>query len=68
MNPRLLGGLAAVALAVVLFWPAGSSKKVERLYNEAEQLYSQNDYEGSIGKYNAALEESVKWGVQDRSY
>ena len=64
MNPKLLGALAGVALAVVLFWPAGSSKKVERLYNEAEQLYSQNDYEGSIEKYNQALEESVKWGVK----
>ena len=64
MNPKLLVVLAGVALAVVLFWPAGSSKKVERLYNEAEQLYSQNDYEGSIGKYNEALEESVKWGVK----
>ena len=64
MNPKILGALAGVALAVVLFWPAGSSKKVERLYTEAEQLYSQNDYEGSIEKYNLALEESVKWGVK----
>ena len=64
MNPRLLGILAGVALAVVLFWPAGSSKKVERLYNEAEQLYSQNDYEGAIAKYDEGLEESVKWGVK----
>ncbi len=64
MNPKLLGALAGIALAVVLFWPAGSSKKVERLYNEAEQLYSQNDYEGSIAKHNLALEESVKWGVK----
>ena len=64
MNPKILGVLAGVALAVVLFWPAGSSKKVERLYNEAEQLYSQNDYEGSTEKYNQALEESVKWGVK----
>ena len=64
MNPKILGVLAGIALAVVLFWPAGSSKKVERLYNEAEQLYSQNDYEGSIEKYEQALEESIKWGVK----
>ncbi len=64
MNPRLLGVLAGIALAVVLFWPAGSSKKVERLYNEAEELYRQNDYEGSNEKYDQALEESVKWGVK----
>ena len=60
----LLGVLAGISLIVVLLWPAGSSKKVEQLYYEAEQLYSQNDYEGSIEKYNLALEESVKWGVK----
>ena len=64
MDPKLLGVLGGLALAVVLFWPGGSSMKVERLYNEAEQLYSQNDYEGAIEKYEAALEESIKWGVK----
>ena len=64
MNEKLLGVLAGVALFVFLFWPAGSSKKVIRLYNEAERLYSQNDYEGAIRKYYQALEESAKWGVK----
>ncbi|MCZ6675879.1 MAG: tetratricopeptide repeat protein [Candidatus Poribacteria bacterium] len=64
MNPKILGVLSGLALVAVLFWPAGSSKKVERLYTEAEQLYSQNDYEGAIKKYGEALEESTKWGVK----
>ena len=62
MNPKLLGIVAGVTLAVLLFCEAGSSKKVERFDNEAEQLYSQNDYDGAIGQYNQPLEESIKWG------
>jgi len=64
MNPKLLGILGGIALAAVLFWPSGSSKKVERLYNEALELYGQNDYEGAIKKYEAALVEGDKWGVK----
>ena len=62
MNPKLLGILTGVTLAFLLFCKAGSSKKVERFYNESEQLYSQNDYDGAIGQYNQSLEESVKRG------
>ena len=64
MNPKTLGILGGVALLAVLLWPSGSSKKVERLYNEAEELFSQADYERSIAGYNEALEESTKWGVK----
>ena len=64
MSPKLLGILGGITLAVVLFWPAGSSKKVERLFNEAEKVYSEQDYEAAIKKYNEALEESTKWGVK----
>ncbi|MBI1926082.1 tetratricopeptide repeat protein, partial [Candidatus Poribacteria bacterium] len=64
MNPKILGILGGIALAAVLFWPSGSSKKVERLYNEGLELYGQNDYEGAIKKYEAALVESDKWGVK----
>ena len=64
MNPKVLGALGGIALAFVLFWPSGSSKKVERLYNEAEIRYGQSDYEGAIEKYGEALGESVKWGVK----
>ena len=64
MNPKTLGILGGVALLAVLFWPSGSSKKVERLYNEAEELFSQADYERAIEGYDEALEESTKWGVK----
>ena len=66
MNPRILGIIGGLALVVALLSPfmMGSSKKVEQLYNSAEELYGQADYEGAIAKYNEALEESTKRGVK----
>jgi len=66
MNPRFLGIIGGLALIVALISPfmMGSSKKVEQLYNSAESLYGQADYEGAIAKYNEALEESKKRGVK----
>ena len=64
MDPKLLGALGGIALVAILLWPSGSSKKVERLFNEGEQLYGQSDYEQAISKYGEALEESTEWGVK----
>lgn len=66
MNPRILGIIGGLALVVALLSPymMGSSKKVEQLYNNAEELYGQGDYEGAIAKYTEALEESGKRGVK----
>ena len=64
MNPRVLTATALIALGFVLFWPSGSSKKVERLYKDGEQLYSTENYEESIAKFEEALIESEKWGVK----
>ncbi len=66
MNPRLLGIIGGVALVVALLSPfmMGSSKKVEQLFQDAEDLYGQADYEGAIAKYGEALEESTKRGVK----
>lgn len=64
MNPKIMGALGGLALLIVLLYPGGSSKKVERLYNEAEAMYGQSDFEGAIAKYSEALEESTKWGVK----
>ena len=66
MNPRILGIIGGLALVVALLSPfmMGSSKKVEQLYNSAEDLYGQADYEGAIAKYTEALEESTKRGVK----
>ena len=66
MNPRILGIIGGLALLVALLSPfmMGSSKKVEQLYNSAEDLHRQADYEGAIAKYAEALEESTKRGVK----
>ena len=66
MNPRILGIIGGLALLVALLSPfmMGSSKKVEQLFQSAEDLYGQADYEGAIGKYTEALEESTKRGVK----
>ena len=66
MNPRILGIIGGLALLVALLSPfmMGSSKKVEQLYQSAEDLYGQADYEGAIEKYTVALEESTKRGVK----
>ena len=66
MNPRILGIIGGLALLIALLSPfmMGSSKKVEQLYNDAEDLYQQADFEGAIAKYNEALEESTKRGVK----
>ena len=56
MNNRVLTALAVLALGVVLFWPSGSSKKVESLYKEGEALYANKDYEGAMQDYQLLLE------------
>ena len=66
MNPRILGIIGGLALIIALLSPLmmGSSKKVEQLYQAAEDLRGQADYEGAIAKYAEALEESTKRGVK----
>ena len=66
MNPRILGIIGGLALVIALLSPfiMGSSKTVEQLYNSAEDLRGQADYEGAIAKYTEALEESTKRGVK----
>ena len=66
MNPRILGIIGGLALVIALLSPfmMGSSKKVEQLFQSAEDLYGQADFEGAIEKYTEALEESTKRGVK----
>ena len=66
MNARILGIIGGLALVIALLSPfmMGSSKKVEQIFNSAEDLYRQADYEGAIEKYQEALEESTKRGVK----
>ncbi len=72
MNPKVIGAVAAVVLAAVLFWPGGSSQKVKTMYEEAETLYKAQRYEEAITKYNLALEETkkrfVKTDVIDKDF
>jgi len=64
MNPKILGVIAAIGLAVVLFWPSGSSQRVKDLYEKAETLYKNKDYEGAIEQYKASLDAAKEWGVK----
>ena len=62
MNSRIWGIIGGLALVLALLSPyiLGSSKKVEQIFEAAETLYEQNNYEGAIAKYNEALKESNK--------
>ena len=62
MDKRIWGIIGGLALVLALLSPyvLGSTKKVERLFEDAEMLYEKNDYEGAIEKYNEALMESNK--------
>ena len=65
MNPRIWGIVGGVALVLALLSPLvlGSSKKVERLFEEAEKLHQRANYENAIVKYRDALSASKKFGV-----
>lgn len=66
MNERIWGIIGGVALLLALLSPLvlGNSKKVERLFEEAEVLYERSDYENAVEKYEAALKESNKPGAK----
>ena len=65
INLRALGIISGIVLLVGLLAPftMGSSKIVSQLFQSAEDLYNQADYEGAIAKYTEAFEESMKEGV-----
>ena len=66
MNERMWGIIGGVALLLALLSPLvlGNSKKVERLFEDAETLYERSNYEGAIEKYKKALKESNKPGAK----
>ena len=65
MNPRVWGIIGGVALVLALLSPLvlGNSKKVERLFEEAEKLQQRANYKEAIVKYRDALSASKKLGV-----
>ena len=62
MNARTWGIIGGLALVLALLSPyvLGSSKKVGQLFEAAEKLYENSDYEAAIAKYEEALKESSK--------
>ena len=66
MNERIWGIIGGVALLLALLSPLvlGNSKKVEKLFEDAEVLYERSNYEGAIKKYKGALKESSKPGAK----
>ena len=65
INPRVLGIMGGIVLCVGFLVPfaMGSSQEVQELFQSAEDLYGQADYQGAIVKYTEALEKSMKEGV-----
>ena len=66
MNARIWGIVGGVALVLALLSPfvLSNTKKVERIFEDAEELYEQGQYEDAIAKYNKVLKESKKIGVK----
>ena len=65
INPKIFGIIDGIVLFIGLLVPfaMGSSENLQQLFNSAEELYIQADYEGAIATYTQALEESMKEGV-----
>ena len=66
MNTKIWGIIGGVALVLALLSPLvlGNSKKIEQLFEAAEELYERADYKGAITKYSEALKESKKFGAK----
>ena len=66
MNSRIWGIIGGFALVLALLSPyvLGSSKKVAQLFEAAEVLYEEENYESAIAKYSEALKESKKLGAK----
>ena len=65
ITPRISGIIGGIVLLIGFLAPftIGSSENLQQLFQSAEDLYGQADYEGALVKYTAALEESMKEGV-----
>ena len=66
MDRKIWGIIGGLALVVALLSPfvLGSSKKVERIFEDAEMAYEDGRYEEALERYNKALKESKKLGVE----
>ena len=66
MDKKIWGVIGGIALVLALLSPfvLGSSKKVERIFEDAETSYKEERYEDALERYKKALEESKKFGVK----
>ena len=66
MDKKIWGIIGGLVLVLALLSPfvLGSTKKVERIFEDAEELYEQGQYEDAIAKYNKVLKEAKKVGVK----
>ena len=66
MDKKIWGVIGGIALVLALLSPfvLGSSKKVERIFEDAETSYKEQRYEDALERYNKTLEESKKFGVK----
>ena len=66
MDTKIWGIIGGIALVVALLSPfvLSSSKKVERIFEDAEMAYEKKRYEHALERYNKALKESKKLGVK----
>jgi tetratricopeptide (TPR) repeat protein len=66
MDKKIWGVIGGIALVLALLSPfvLGSSKKAERIFEDAETSYKEERYEHALEKYNKALEKSKKFGVK----
>ena len=66
MDKKIWGIIGGIALVLALLSPLvlSSTKKVERMFEAAEELYDHGQYERAIAKYNKVLKEAEKVGVK----
>lgn len=66
MDTRIWGIIGGLALVLALLSPfvLGNTKKVERLFEDAEGCYERSEYADALEKYNKSLKESKKHGVK----
>jgi len=66
MDKKIWGIIGGIALVIALLSPlvSSSTKKVKQIFEAAEELYEQGQYEGAIVKYNKALKEAKKVGAK----
>ncbi len=66
MDTKIWGIIGGFALLLALLSPfvLSSTKKVERIFEDAETAYEERRYKDALERYNKSLEESKKFGVK----